>query len=80
MVSCETLWLGLGASPDLGRLGVLAAFVSLIVGGGLVFPPHRAPAAYMAWVVGSCVLLLAVCWWKGEPPRWRWVNIRPPKP
>jgi len=51
---------------------VLAAFIALIVADGLVFPPTRALPAYIACVVGSAVLLVAVCWLKGEPPRWRW--------
>ena len=23
-------------------------------------------------VLAESVVLVAVCWWKGEPPRWRW--------
>lgn len=33
------------------------------------------PTAWQGWVVMalfSCLLLVAVCWAKGEPPRWRW--------
>ncbi len=52
----------------------LAAFVALLVADALVFPPRQALAAYIACVVGLTVLFLAVCWLKGEPPRWRWGN------
>ena len=59
---------------------VLAAFIVLIVAGGLVFPPTRAPPAFIAFVVGLSVLLVAVCWLKGEPPRWRWGDDDRSKP
>lgn len=53
---------------------VLAAFIALIIVDALVFPPRKALAAYIAGVVGLSVLLVAACWLKGEPPRWRWGN------
>ena len=51
---------------------VLVAFVALIAMDAIVFPPRKALAAYIAGVVGLTALLVAVCWLKGEPPRWRW--------
>jgi hypothetical protein len=51
---------------------VLAAFVLLMVVGALIFPPRAEPRPYLAYVAVLCVLLVAVCWRKGEPPRWRW--------
>jgi hypothetical protein len=27
---------------------------------------------YLLYVIVLCALLIAVCWRKGEPPRWRW--------
>lgn len=51
---------------------VLAAFIALIVLDTLLFPPRKVLGAYIAGVVGLSVLLVAVCWLKGEPPRWRW--------
>lgn len=37
-----------------------------------VFPPTSRPMPFIVgtWVVA--LLLVAVCWLKGEPPRWRW--------
>jgi len=37
-----------------------------------IFPPasHLIPFLGSTWVV--VLLLIAVCWLKGEPPRWRW--------
>ncbi|MEP7043658.1 MAG: hypothetical protein ABI843_11385 [Dokdonella sp.] len=53
--------------------GWVVLFVyAVAVGLALVFLP---PAAHLAGFVGCnvilTVLLVAVCWWKGEPPRWR---------
>ncbi len=58
---------------------VLAAYIALIVGNTLLFPPRKAVAAYVADVVSLSVLLVAVCWLKGEPPRWRWGDDDPSK-
>jgi hypothetical protein len=51
---------------------VLAAFAGLLVVGFLVFPPSREIAPFVAYVALLCALLVAICWLKGEPPRWRW--------
>ena len=58
----------------------LAAFAALLVADWLVFPPTKALPAYIACVVGLTILLVAVCWLKGEPPHWRWGDDHPPKP
>ena len=58
----------------------LAAFIALIVADGLVFPPRKALPAFITCVVGLSLLLVAVCWVKGEPPRWRWGDDDQPKP
>lgn len=44
----------------------------LLVSVFLFFPPHRnfVPFLIGAWAV--LLALVAVCWLKGEPPRWRW--------
>ena len=59
---------------------VLAAFIVLTVAACVVFPPTRAAPAFVASVVGLSVLLVAVCWLKGEPPRWRWGDDDRSKP
>lgn len=51
---------------------VLAAYIALIVANTLLFPPKKAATAYVVGVVALSALLVAVCWLKGEPPRWRW--------
>jgi hypothetical protein len=53
---------------------VLAAFAALVVAGTFLFPPTKATAAYIVYIVILSALLTGVCWLKGEPPRWRWGN------
>jgi hypothetical protein len=53
---------------------VLAAFVALVAGGAVVIRPRQHIAAYLIYVVALALTLTAVCWLKGEPPRWRWGN------
>ena len=50
---------------------VLAGLVALIAVGAAINLPHS-PARFIGYVAVLSVLLTAVCWWKGEPPRWRW--------
>jgi hypothetical protein len=51
---------------------VLLAFAGLLVAGILILPPRQSPARFIAYAVVLTVLFVGVCWWKGEPPRWRW--------
>jgi drug/metabolite transporter (DMT)-like permease len=51
---------------------VLIAFVGLVAGGAFLLPPRKVLAAFLAYVAVLVVALVAVCWLKGEPPRWRW--------
>ncbi len=51
---------------------VLAAFVILVIVAAIAFPPHRSTPIFIGCVVILSIILTAVCWWKGEPPRWRW--------
>ena len=55
---------------------VLAAFVGLMVVGAVLFPPRTQLVFYLLYVIALCALLIAVCWRKGEPPRWRWGEER----
>jgi hypothetical protein len=51
---------------------VLAIFLVLVVADAFLFPPRTHMAAYVTSIVILCAALTAVCWLKGEPPRWRW--------
>ena len=51
---------------------VLAAFVALLALAAVVFPPAQSHGAFVACTALLSLLLVAVCWAKGEPPKWRW--------
>ena len=51
---------------------VLAGFVVLFVFSVVAFSPATRPMAYAASVVVLSGALVGVCYFKGEPPRWRW--------
>ena len=51
---------------------VLAVFAAMVlVGAAVLLPDHGAPA-FVGYVVLLCVLLVGICWLKGERPSWRW--------
>ena len=51
---------------------VLALFIGLLLAGAVVLLPARRHGAFAAYMAALSALLFAVCWRKGEPPRWRW--------
>jgi hypothetical protein len=51
---------------------VYGVFVALVVAGAVWLLPADGPAWFIVYVVVLCAILMAVCWAKGEPPRWRW--------
>jgi len=50
----------------------LAIYVAIVIAGAIEFPPARNTSAFAAVVLLSSFLFGLVCWWKGEPARWRW--------
>ena len=51
---------------------VMGAFFCLLIAGGVALLPRYGPPTYLAYTILLCALLVAVCWVKGERPRWRW--------
>ncbi len=51
---------------------VLAAYFALIGLAALFSRPDREPFSFALLVTVASLVLVAVCWFKGEPPRWRW--------
>ena len=51
---------------------VLVAYFALLGLTVLLFHPDRAPITFALLVMALSLVLVAVCWVKGEPPRWRW--------
>jgi hypothetical protein len=52
-------------------------FLVLLVAGIVLMPPRHSLVGFIAYVVVLVALFTGVCWWKGEPARWRWGNERP---
>ncbi len=55
---------------------VLAAYFALIAAGALLLLPTRGPVAFVLYTLFPTAALTAVCWIKGERPRWRWGEDR----
>jgi hypothetical protein len=51
---------------------VLAAFAVLLVIGAVVLLPSHRHRTFVVYSSLLSLLLVAVCWAKGEPPKWRW--------
>jgi hypothetical protein len=52
-----------------------ALFIGYFAGIGISaykVSPHLYPQLFAGCVVALTVMLLAICFVKGEPPRWRW--------
>jgi hypothetical protein len=64
---------GWGWGPPVAWQGwvVLAAWIALLFAGLLWFAPMGA-VAHALYTLVMVALLTAVCYVKGEPPRWRW--------
>ena len=51
---------------------VLVSFIVLLSAASFLFPPNKSMLGFTASFLSLTTLVLAICWWKGEPPRWRW--------
>jgi len=49
-------------------------YVALLIAGVVLLDPRQNKVGFMAYIVAISVLLLAICWVKGERPSWRWGN------
>ena len=68
----EALRLGLGLPSTWQGWVVLAVYLALLALCLKVFPPHQNLPGFIISVHVLSGLLIAICWWKGEPPRLRW--------
>jgi len=51
---------------------VLLAYCALLPLAVVLFPPHKNMPCFLASVLGLSSVLISICWWTGEPPKWRW--------
>jgi hypothetical protein len=53
---------------------VLVTYLALIIGGIPFVKVSKGDFMYVAYVLVLTIILIAICWISGEPPRWRWGN------
>ena len=65
---------GWGWGPPTSWQGwaAIVVYAALVALDFALFPPRSEVAAFLAYLLIVTALLIAVCWLKGEPPRWRW--------
>lgn len=51
---------------------VLGGYCVLLFGGIPLIRTSMGAMACLAYGLALTAVLVAVCWFKGEPPRWRW--------
>lgn len=51
---------------------VLGVYFVLLLIGVFNIDPERQTDLFLGWMIGWSIALIAVCWVKGERPRWRW--------
>jgi hypothetical protein len=51
---------------------VYGIFLVLLVAGACVIPPPKHPALWAGFLLCWSAGLLAIAWFKGEKPQWRW--------
>ena len=55
---------------------VFATFLALVIAGVILLPPRQSMPAFLGYIIAISVVFGAICWWKGEPARWRWGDDR----
>lgn len=65
---------GWGWGPPTAWQGwvVLLVYVALVLGGIPLIQASKGNVVYIAYVLVLTAALIAICWVKGERPRWRW--------
>ena len=51
---------------------VLAAYVIPVIAAAMFKLPDREPALFWLMFALQTLVYFVMCWWKGEPPQWRW--------
>ena len=65
---------GWGWGPPVTWQGwaVMAAWLTALAAGLLFLRLRHHWVWWLIYVVGLTIALTVICYWKGEPPKWRW--------
>ncbi|QLG87381.1 hypothetical protein HQ393_03420 [Chitinibacter bivalviorum] len=55
---------------------VQAIYMAVVLALALSRYYEQNPLMFVVWVSIASLILTAICWLKGEPPRWRWGKDR----
>jgi len=50
---------------------VYGVFIALVIAGSIWYA-RTLNLLFFAYLIVISAALIAICWWKGEPPHWRW--------
>jgi hypothetical protein len=53
---------------------VIGGYMLLLLGGIALIDTRLHVTVFLAYTAVVSALFVAICWLKGEPPRWRWGN------
>ena len=51
---------------------VFLGFLGFVMAGALFIHPRTDLAGFLMYIGVLSLLFAGICWWKGEPARWRW--------
>jgi hypothetical protein len=51
---------------------VMIIYIALLLAGAFTLLPDGGQGMFIAYAAMLSLVMFAVCWFKGEPPRWRW--------
>jgi RimJ/RimL family protein N-acetyltransferase len=70
---------GWGWGPPVKWQGwvVLLAFVAAVIAMAIRFSHDQEVLPFVIGMAIASALMTAICWWKGEKPRWRWGDPKP---
>jgi uncharacterized membrane protein YhaH (DUF805 family) len=65
---------GWGWGPPTAWQGwvVLLVFFALVLAGAVGVLPAQGRFAFLLYTLALVAMLVAICWLKGERPKWRW--------
>jgi hypothetical protein len=56
---------------------VFLGFLGLVMAGAILIRPRTDLAGFLIYIAVLSLLFACICWWKGEPARWRWGSEDP---